>query len=66
MNITPDDLIRGAMTLKDEATMLGLSVASGHATLGYAAQHATQRRESLERCAAYLTEQANALQAVAA
>lgn len=65
MNITPDDLIRGAMTLKDEATMLGLDLATrGQPALTYGTQHATQRRESLERCAAYLEEQAK--QAVAA
>lgn len=71
--ITPDDLVRGAMTLRDEATMLGLCLKNPAGSHGlvlpnsiFSAEHHATRRESLERCAAYLDLRATELQAEAA
>lgn len=64
---TPDDLVRGASTLRDEATMLDLNLRNSSApALSYGMQNLTLRRDSLRRTADYLMEQAKRLHAVPA
>lgn len=66
MNITPDDLIRGAMTLKDEAAFLDATLITSVAPqAAYCMQHMKNRRDSLRLCADHLEQQAIAMRAAA-